>query len=182
MMTTAGDNQDKVRARGHEAVRDLLAIMAEQRRRATTLLEVIMAERQAVLSHNIQALGEINARKVAVLENFNKLDHLCKQKMAAVADCIGVHAGPETTVRQLIDGLEKPLAIELDKARSLLKNTLLEVREGNQANQKLLNQCLELVNQSAILLEQLINPPAVYSKDGNSRAGLQEGVLVSNVA
>ncbi|GEM_PF-6074156 len=182
MKTTAGDNPDKAVVCGPEALRTLLGTMAEQRRLATALLETVMDERRAVLENDIQGLTEINARKVATLEDFNRLEGRCKKAVAEVARLVGLQPGPETTMRQIVERLEEPFCTELDKTRSILKNTLLQVRQCNRTNQRLLSNCLELVDRSARMLRQLFDPPPVYGRKGSSGSCLRQGALVSNVA
>ncbi len=175
-------DREKTRESGIEAAEQLLTVLQEQQRRASKLLEMTIREREAVLDNDIGKLAEINANKVADLERFKRIARQSKREMGRVAAWIGIEPGPDTTLRQIIALLEEPLSTELDKARSMLKNTLLQLRHSNRTNRMLLNQCLELVSQSTMMLEQLFNPPAVYGKDGNSQNGIHEGALVSNVA
>ncbi len=167
---------------GRKAVQMLISTMDDQRQQALILLELLIRERQAVLDNDVECLNEVNSEKITTLEDFRRLDKERMHWMAELAGVFGMEPTQDTTVRQIIEYLDYPYANELDKARSMLKTVLLQVKESNKTNRTLMTHCLQLVDKSVMMIGKLVNPPTVYGEDGSSRARGQGGILVSNVA
>jgi len=139
----------------------VLAILDEEQRLCTRLLDVAEAQRAALLASNVEAL----APAVREMEGLSlRMNALEKQRMAHVALLTGARSGENPGLAALAAVLDSP-----DRERLLclgegLRASLLRVQIVNDANAALIRQAQTLAGDLSRTLKNAL--PKTYAHSG----------------
>lgn len=156
----------------------LYCTLGEQLDHYKSFLEMLQEERRAMIEMDLDTMNLLQAEKEKALLAIRRTEG---QRMAAVSELAAALGRPVEglTTSMIADVSPEPWASKLRYVQSTLRSLLETIKELNQLNGGLATLTLRGLNQSSAYLNKLMNPTALYTRQGGMQQGLGAGRLVA---
>ena len=145
-----------------------------------TLLEIMQAEKEALVGSRIEELQERIKEKENLLLKIRILDEQRHKLLKKITNLLG-DKGEGLTLTRLSELIDEPLAARLKNSSSKLLAVTQSIQELNDSNRSLLIHSIDLVKGSLNLLTNVVASNQVYQRDGLICNGEENGRNLSSV-
>ncbi len=167
---------EEVSARWAGECTELVAIMREQERLCSMLLELSRGERTAVLEGRLDLLEKATLEKSVLIEQMDRLEQRRRALAGEVARQVGLPS--DVSLQGLAERLDGEEAKELLEIRHRVAQAVARLKETNESNLQLMRKSLEGVRDSIRQLRHSVGASAVYTRTGQPRIGVSSTMAV----
>lgn len=153
--------------------------VGRQIHRYRKLLDLFVAERQAILASDLEALNAIVMDKEKLLQHIRREELERRRVGDDIADQLGLD--PERlTITGLSRRVAEPQASEMKRQGVHLQELIEEIQIASERNRSLCLQALQFVSGSIKMLSALAHPNQVYHASGRVQNEGQIGQMLSS--
>ena len=157
----------------------LIVVLENQTELFRSLRDILINEKKAVVSANMDGVNAARIRKEAILP----LIHAGDEKRKDLVVMISGHLGCPSrclTLTQLAQRVEAPFSLKLTRCAADISSLVQVIHRENEMNKSLLTHSLALIRSSIHLIVQLMTPPPVYFSTGKMYQGEVCGTILSS--
>ena len=157
---------------GEDAIADLTALIDAQAAIYDDMLAVARARFVALAANDVEALGALVGREGPMLASLRRFDSARVMVLRPLAANLGIDVA-RLTVSRIADEVGPERARTLVSSRDRLVAVATRVQDANEQNRRLLEACLDSVNDLAQSLLQAIETNPQYGSliAGNATSG-----------
>ncbi|NCA13521.1 MAG: flagellar protein FlgN [Proteobacteria bacterium] len=146
---------------GEDAIVDLTSLLDAQVAIYDDMLEVARGRFAALAANDVEALGSLVGREGPMLASLRRLDSARLMVLRPLATRLGVDVA-RLTVSRIAEEVGPERALPLVSSRDRLVAVATRVQDANEQNRRLLEACLDSVNDLAQSLLQAIETNPQY--------------------
>lgn len=150
---------------------ELQALLLRVERNCHALIELSRAEREAVVSNEIEELERVTRDKARLIADTDSLERERKELSAALARRLQMPEG--STLSALACKTGEPHAAALLETRQRVVHSVHQLRASNDSNLRLMRKSLDLVRDSMQQLQKRMGRGQPYTSHG--RPALRPG-------
>ncbi len=141
------------------------------------MLSTLKLETEALKAHSIKELQALVESKNSVTARITNLESDRIDILKQASQALGIEIS-DITITKISEYAPPEQSGRLLALGERLKNLTLEVSRMNEFNRGIIEKLLRLNHESAINLQEFLNPTAGYAKKGMSTPPLKSGSVV----
>ena len=145
-----------------------------------SLLDILQAEKKAVISAKLEDVTVARIRKENILSLIRVKDEIRNEIIEKISGCLGCQP-KDLTLHQLSQRVEVPFSLKLIQCAADISLLIQNIHQANEMNKSLITYSLKLINSSINLITQIIRPPSEYFHNGKIRQGISGTVFSSSI-
>jgi flagellar biosynthesis/type III secretory pathway chaperone len=154
-------------------LKQLLELLGEKQVNFLSLLQIIKAEKEAIIHNQTETLQQLAGRQETVIKKTAELEHARIKLARNIAAAMGIPQ-KDPTMSAIIDKLDGPMRAEYKKAYDALTGVLKEIESANKINSELINSSLDYLKFYTNALSKAINANPTYEGSGKIADPLQQ--------
>jgi flagellar biosynthesis/type III secretory pathway chaperone len=159
-------------------IEELIAALEQTASQYNSLLPILLEEKKAALSWNLQALIEATTEKQVILARIAYMDRNRSRLLNQLAAKLHLRER-RLTLNQLAKNIRGPLGKRLSSLHAGLNDLMEKIRRSNEENRLTVEHCLTLVHNSLAFWQHWAGPVKVYGNSGIVRNGYNRGCVLS---
>lgn len=163
-----------------ELLDNLFVILDDENKNYELLLGILDDEKGVLIRSNLQELIACNTRKELIVRKSLVLERSRKEVLRDIGAALNIQIS-RITMSMLIKKVEGAQKEKLEELWHRLSDTIQDVLRKNKANQSLAAASAGYVNSWAQLLQNLLNPGAVYGSSGKFASNVSYGRILNSI-
>jgi flagellar biosynthesis/type III secretory pathway chaperone len=160
-------------------LKDLIAVLEKQTEHYRLLLDILVNEKKAVVSANLDAVNSARTQKEAILSLIHSGDETRKDMLKKISGLLGCSL-QDLTLSQLAQRVEVPFSLKLSQCAADISPLVQNIQYENEMNKSLIMHSLKLIRSSICMIVQLVTPSPVYFSTGKMYQGDVCGTVLSS--
>lgn len=140
------------------SIEQLKDALTKENEMYSNVLELAKQKTKVIIKGDIKALENITKKEQQFIMTMGTFERVRRSILTNIAEELNIQE--TSTISELLLFLDENIVDDIDNLRNELLNTISELKDANESNEKLLNQSLQYINFN---LEMLTHSP----EDGN---------------